>query len=85
MQPPPMSYQPFTKSNEDLPEPIYDQIPPSPTKDEPLPLMSRASSKYKNENILCAVLALVKELDEIELELVKRDVEKKITVMKHRS
>jgi len=32
----------------------------------------------RNENILCAVLALLKELGESELELVKRDIEKKI-------
>eukprot|EP00347_Sterkiella_histriomuscorum_P016658 403352350 len=34
----------------------------------------------KNENILCAVLALLKELGEPELELVKRDIEKKILI-----
>jgi hypothetical protein len=34
----------------------------------------------RNENILCAVLALLKELGESELELVKRDIEKKILV-----
>jgi hypothetical protein len=34
----------------------------------------------RNENILCAVLALLKELGESELELVKRDIEKKIMV-----
>ena len=32
----------------------------------------------KNENILCAVLALLKELDENSLELVKRDIERKM-------
>lgn len=32
----------------------------------------------KNENILCAVLALLKELDESGLELVKRDIERKL-------
>ena len=33
----------------------------------------------KNENILCAVLALLKELDENSLELVKRDIERKMS------
>ena len=36
------------------------------------------STEQRNENILCAVLALMKELGEGELELVKRDIEKKI-------
>jgi len=33
------------------------------------PMIERA--RYNNENIVCAVLALLKELDEMELELVK--------------
>ena len=36
------------------------------------------TSNYRNENILCAVLALLKELDESGLELVKRDIERKL-------
>ncbi|CDW81890.1 UNKNOWN [Stylonychia lemnae] len=36
------------------------------------------TTNYRNENILCAVLALLKELDENGLELVKRDIERKI-------
>jgi Leucine-rich repeat (LRR) protein len=36
----------------------------------------------KNENILCAVLALLKELDQKSLELVKRDIERKISSKK---
>ena len=32
----------------------------------------------KNENILCAVLALLKELDETSLELVRREIERKL-------
>ena len=41
---------------------------------------SRADStnNYRNENILCAVLALLKELDESGLELVKRDIDRKL-------
>jgi hypothetical protein len=40
------------------------------------------TSNYRNENILCAVLALLKELDESGLELVKRDIERKLQVKK---
>jgi hypothetical protein len=41
--------------------------------------MSNASvNPHKNENILCAVLALIKELNEGELELIKRDIDKKL-------
>lgn len=39
-------------------------------------------SNYRNENILCAVLALLKELDESGLELVKRDIERKLSQKK---
>ena len=40
------------------------------------------ANNYRNENILCAVLALLKELDDSGLELVKRDIERKITLKK---
>ena len=36
------------------------------------------NNNYRNENILCAVLALLKELDESGLELVKRDIDRKL-------
>lgn len=36
------------------------------------------NTSKRNENILCAVLALLKELDENGLELVKRDIDRKI-------
>lgn len=39
---------------------------------------TNASGSYRNENILCAVLALLKELDESGLELVKRDIDRKL-------
>ncbi len=38
--------------------------------------------EQKNENILCAVLALLKELDPKSLELVKRDIDRKIASKK---
>ena len=34
----------------------------------------------KQENILCAVLALLKELDNDALEFVKRDIDRKINI-----
>ena len=39
---------------------------------------SSSGGDHRNENILCAVLALLKELDESGLELVKRDIERKL-------
>ena len=41
-----------------------------------------AGNNYRNENILCAVLALLKELDESGLELVKRDIDRKLQIKK---
>jgi len=38
--------------------------------------------EQRSENILCAVLALLKELGESELELVRRDIEKKLQNIK---
>jgi hypothetical protein len=40
------------------------------------------NGNYRNENILCAVLALLKELDESGLELVKRDIDRKLQTAK---
>ena len=37
--------------------------------------------KNKNENILCAIIALMKELDKSGLEFVKMDSQKRITRM----
>ena len=36
----------------------------------------------RNENIVCAVLALIKELDENSLEIVRRNVERKIGALR---
>jgi len=44
----------------------------------PVPSKESGQPNYRNENILCAVLALLKELDESGLELVKRDIERKL-------
>jgi hypothetical protein len=40
------------------------------------------NNEQRSENILCAVLALLKELGESELELVRRDIDKKIQNIK---
>jgi len=40
------------------------------------------TNMHRNENILCAVLALIKELNESELELIKRDIDKKLQISK---
>ena len=39
--------------------------------------------KRSNENIVCAVLALLKELGEGDLELIRKDVEKKLSGLRH--
>ena len=47
--------------------------------------MSPQNNEQRSENILCAVLALLKELSEAELELVRRDIEKKMLSFKQRT
>lgn len=37
----------------------------------------------KNENILCAVMALIKEMDDQSLELVRKEIDKKL-VLRHK-
>jgi len=37
----------------------------------------------KNENIVCAILALLKELGESDLELVRKDIDKKLGGMRN--
>ncbi len=46
----------------------------------PAPVMAveNSVSSQRNQNILCAVLALLKELDDSGLELVKRDIDRKL-------
>ena len=46
------------------------------------PPQQESTNNYRNENILCAVLALLKELDESGLELVKRDIDRKLSTKK---
>ena len=43
------------------------------------------ANTHRNENILCAVLALIKELNENELELIKRDIEKKLSIQQQKN
>lgn len=47
---------------------------PAAVRADPEPVIQEA----RNENILCAVLALLKELDPKSLELVKRDIDRKL-------
>ena len=49
----------------------------SPLKDQ----KKKQKRKTKNENILCAIIALMKELDRSGLEFVKMDSQKRITRM----
>jgi len=49
-------------------------------KETKLSRSPEAGNEHRNENILCAVLALLKELDESGLELVKRDIERKLAM-----
>lgn len=64
------------------------QAPRDPPREVPRPAEPRAprarpdpsrqnGSDSRSENLLCAVLALLKELDDSELELVKRDIDRR--------
>ena len=53
----------------------------TPVSEEPAKeILYRRDSKPgdKHENLLCAILALLKDLDRSELELIKRDIERKL-------
>jgi hypothetical protein len=39
--------------------------------------------KFNNENILCAIIALMKELDKSGIEFIKKDCEKRLKKMDH--
>ena len=54
-------------------------MPAAPT---PVKAESEHSQENRNENILCAVLALLKEMDSKSLELVRRDIDRKIASKK---
>ena len=49
------------------------------------PVKDKKSKKKKNktENILCAIIALMKELDKSGLEFVKMDAQKRILKLEH--
>lgn len=68
------------KSHEQPKKEIKKEEPRREISREPLRPKSRNEPKIEksNENVLCAVLALLKELDESGLELVKRDIERKL-------
>lgn len=42
----------------------------------------KVESSFKNENIICAIVSLLKELDDNGLEFVKEEVEKKLSLMR---
>lgn len=60
-------------------QPSSEQRPTEPRAPRARVEASRqnGSSDSRSENILCAVLALLKELDDSELELVKRDIDRR--------
>ena len=55
---------------------IVNEVSPSQKK--------KQKRKTKNENILCAIIALMKELDKSGLEFVKMDAQKRITKIDQR-
>ncbi|CDW74132.1 leucine rich repeat family protein [Stylonychia lemnae] len=83
----PRSVNPLIKSKADFINPSQQMQQPQQQQQQ-MNIQSQNQSNlqsqpnHRNENILCAVLALLKELDENGLELVKRDVEKKIQLKK---
>ena len=44
----------------------------------------RKENEVRTDNILCAVLALIKELDENNLEVVKREIDRRLAEINHR-
>lgn len=50
-------------------------VQPNPA---PVVAVDNSVASQRNQNILCAVLALLKELDDSGLELVKRDIDRKL-------
>ena len=64
--------RPATSSESSNPRPVAPERVPRPRAE------ARPNGDSRSENILCAVLALLKELDENELELVKRDIDRKL-------
>lgn len=47
--------------------------------------IEKKRKKNKNENILCAIIALMKELDKSGLEFIKLDAMKRITKLEQKS
>ncbi|OMJ76709.1 hypothetical protein SteCoe_23872 [Stentor coeruleus] len=59
-------------------EPPRRERDPSPAIKEPPRSRPRRENDTRTDNILCAILALLKELDENSLEIVRREIEKKL-------
>ena len=65
-------------------EPVRRERDPSPVVREPPRNRPRRENDVRNDNVLCAVLALIKELDENSLEVVKREIDKRLSEINHR-
>ena len=77
----PANQQPYHKPKTPQDYPPHSNPDPKPVRKQPLPAASKPPEN-RNENILCAIMALMKELDYNGLELVRRDLERKIASYK---
>lgn len=65
-------------------EPVRRERDMSPAIREPPRSRPRREVETRTDNILCAVLALIKELDENNLEVVKREIDRRMNEINHR-
>jgi cilla- and flagella-associated protein len=65
-------------------EPLRRERDVSPAIKEEPRARPRRDNDVRLDNVLCAVLALIKELDENSLEVVKREIDKRILEINHR-
>ena len=68
--------EPPTQAPRDPPREVPRPTEPRAPRARPEPSRQNGSDS-RSENLLCAVLALLKELDDSELELVKRDIDRR--------
>jgi hypothetical protein len=54
-------------------------VKPEQQEEDNLEKRRKEKIQFRNENILCAIIALMKELDKSGLEFVKKDCEKRIS------
>lgn len=79
-QPVPVAVEPRREVQQQRPATSENPRPAVPERVARPRVDARPNGDSRSENILCAVLALLKELDESELELVKRDIDLKLGV-----